>query len=113
MYKTIDRPVKGERIRLQGVPQTRTFVVLAVATLRDGVTCVVRVGRTKELVKYVGEPECNHTDLPVVDVRSGRPHLEEMPTEEAIVHYCETCDRYTPLTPAEWCGYWLGDFPNV
>ena len=55
MFTTNDKPVKGARITINGYARTRTFVVSAIGDLTDGLVCVVRIGRTKELVKYIGE----------------------------------------------------------
>lgn len=42
-----------------------------------------------------------HHNLPIRDMRIGRPHLEEMPTEEALVHACPECDYWEPLADFE------------
>lgn len=47
---------------------------------------------------------CNHPSAHVVDLRTDRPHLEEMPTREAIVWRCDTddCEFTVPLTDPEF-----------
>lgn len=49
---------------------------------------------------------CEHGDRTQIDLRTGRPHLEEMPTEDAIRWECDRCDTILPLTPEDWKEYW-------